>query len=128
MLIGASIFASKISKLEAFELNDIPNKLTEPQGQRAIRKAKFIDKNCIIHQQAALIKAKKKTNIEECNACVTACPVKAISTNEIKGAKGQMLPSLNLDKCIGCSRCYRVCPQEPKAWEIWDTTNNKKLM
>ncbi len=103
---------------------------SEPQQQRIVRKAIFVEKNCLIYKQAELIKTKKSkgTELKECNACVTACPRKSITTKEIKGAKGQMLPVLDETTCIGCARCLRVCPQEPKAWEIWDMTNNKKLM
>lgn len=122
-LLFATIFAgSAINKIDA-----VNNSIT-PQKTRVARKALFIEKNCIVSKQAQLIKEKKKVEKEECNACVTACPVKAIETKEIEGAKGFKIPTLIEEKCIGCTRCLRVCPQDPKAWEIWDKTNNKKLM
>lgn len=126
--LGALFIGGTLNKADG--LNISSSLRPQNQQQRVVRKAKFIEKNCIIYKQAELIKSKKTKGVElkECNACVLACPRKSITTKELPGAKGQMLPVLDETTCIGCSRCLRVCPQEPKAWEIWDMTNGKKLM
>ena len=131
LAIGAIFIGSALKKANAFNKEVSLASSLDPQNQqRIVRKAKFIEKNCLIYQQGELIKSKKTKGVElkECNSCVTVCPRKSITTKEIKGAKGQLLPVLDEATCIGCGRCLRICPQDPKAWEIWDMTNNKKLM
>ena len=93
------------------------------QKPRIVRKAVFVSKNCKVHKQIA----SKTKNLEDCLLCIDACPRKAIVVTDIKGAKIKG-PQLKEDLCIGCGRCVRVCPEDPKGWEIWDRTNNKKLM
>ena len=128
-MLGSIFIAGWLNRVNAIQKSIGSTEYT-PQQQRIVRKAKFIEKNCIVYQQGELIKKKraKASEHKECNACVAACPRKSITTKEIQGAKGEFLPVLDVTTCIGCSRCLRVCPQEPKAWEIWDTTNNTKLM
>jgi len=41
-----------------------------------------------------------------CNPCETSCPKGAISV----GDPITNLPSVNIDKCIGCGMCVAVCP------------------
>ena len=41
-----------------------------------------------------------------CNPCETSCPSGAITV----GAPITNLPSVDLDKCIGCGICVAVCP------------------
>ncbi len=95
----------------------------QQQKPRIVRKAVFVSKNCKVHKQIA----SKAKNLEDCLLCIDACPRKAIVVTDIKGAKIKG-PQLKEDLCIGCGRCVRVCPENPKGWEIWDRTNNKKLM
>ena len=95
----------------------------DQQQQRIVRKAVYVANNCKIHKQ---INSKAK-NPQQCNLCVEACPKKCITAIEVKGGKGLKAPKIDDATCIGCGRCWRVCPEEPKAWEIWDRTNNKKL-
>ncbi len=40
-----------------------------------------------------------------CNPCVDACPVDAISMENINSP-----PATNFEKCIGCAKCVSVCP------------------
>lgn len=130
LAVGAIVLGGALKNVSAFSRDASVSSLDPQNQQRIVRKALFVEKNCLIYQQGELIKSKKAKGVElkECNACVTVCPRKSITTKEIKGAKGQMLPVLDETTCIGCGRCLKVCPQDPKAWEIWDRTNNKKLM
>lgn len=43
-----------------------------------------------------------------CQACVAACPVKAI--NVIQDENWFIYPAINKDKCINCGACEKVCP------------------
>lgn len=99
------------------------------QQQRIVRKAVFVPANCRISKQAASVDAKKlaKEKIEACNECVTTCPRKAVTTKKLIPGTALDEPVLDAKLCIGCGRCVRVCPAEPKGWELWDMTNNKKL-
>ncbi len=97
----------------------------QQQRNRIARKAVYVAKNCKIHKQVAA----KTKNPEQCSLCIEACPKECITLVDVKNAKGVKAPVLTDEAlCIGCGRCYRVCPEEPKGWEIWDRTNNKKLM
>jgi len=40
-----------------------------------------------------------------CNPCVDACPVNAITMEDINSP-----PIIDFDKCTGCTRCVGVCP------------------
>ena len=40
-----------------------------------------------------------------CDPCVDACPVKAISMNDINDP-----PVIDYDRCTGCGTCIAVCP------------------
>lgn len=42
-----------------------------------------------------------------CGACFDACPVNAISMQEINGF---MYPVINDSKCINCGKCKQICP------------------
>lgn len=122
LFVAAVVGSSVINKLgAASRLGDIAE--NEQQQQRIVRKAVYVPKNCKIHKQIAA----KAKNPEQCNLCVETCPKKCITAVEVKGGKGLKEPKLEEATCIGCGRCWRVCPEEPKAWEIWDRTNNKKL-
>ena len=43
-----------------------------------------------------------------CTACVTSCPVNAITM--IEDVNGFKYPSIDLKKCIKCGKCQKVCP------------------
>ena len=122
LFVAAVLGSSVINKIDAAtRLGDIAE--SEQQQQRIVRKAVYVPKNCKVHKQIA----SKAKNLEDCLLCIDACPRKAIVVTDIKGAKIKG-PQLKEDLCIGCGRCVRVCPENPKGWEIWDRTNNKKLM
>lgn len=48
---------------------------------------------------------------KSCGECVMKCPVNAISWSESElGMLGEPGICIDLDKCIGCEICERVCP------------------
>lgn len=48
-------------------------------------------------------------NCSGCQACVSVCPVQAISMQEDE--LSTLLPVIDQEKCINCGRCKNVCPQ-----------------
>ncbi len=122
LFVAAFVGSSMLDKIGAAALS-VDDMVESDQQQRIVRKAVFVSKNCKVHKQIA----SKAKNLEDCLLCIDACPRKAIVVTDIKGAKIKG-PQLKEDLCIGCGRCARVCPETPKGWEIWDRTNNKKLM
>lgn len=44
-----------------------------------------------------------------CMACVQACPVHCIRLEEDK--EGFLYPQVNLEQCIDCGKCEKVCPE-----------------
>lgn len=122
LFVAAFVGSSMLDKIGAAALS-VDDMVESDQQQRIVRKAVFVSKNCKVHKQIA----SKAKNLEDCLLCIDACPRKAIVVADIKGAKIKG-PQLKEDLCIGCGRCARVCPENPKGWEIWDRTNNKKLM
>ena len=122
LFVAAFVGSSMLDKIGA-AARSVDDMVESDQQQRIVRKAVFVSKNCKVHKQIA----SKAKNLEDCLLCIDACPRKAIVVTDIKGAKIKG-PQLKEDLCIGCGRCVRVCPENPKGWEIWDRTNNKKLM
>ncbi|MEJ2307176.1 MAG: 4Fe-4S binding protein, partial [candidate division WOR-3 bacterium] len=43
-----------------------------------------------------------------CGSCVSSCPVNAI--NMLENKIGELVPSINFEKCIFCGICVDVCP------------------
>ena len=123
LFVAAVVGSSIVNKLGAVSATATSIAESDQQKPRIVRKAVFVSKNCKVHKQIA----SKAKNLEDCLLCIDACPRKAIVVTDIKGAKIKG-PQLKEDLCIGCGRCVRVCPENPKGWEIWDRTNNKKLM
>lgn len=68
----------------------------------------------------------KLSNLKDCcgcGACYNVCPVDAISMREDK--RGFVYPSINLEKCIDCHLCEKVCVF-PKPFEVWNITAKPK--
>lgn len=49
-----------------------------------------------------------KENCTGCEACANACPVEAITMSE--DVIGHVFPCVDINKCINCSLCKKVCP------------------
>ena len=57
--------------------------------------------------------AKAKTETDLCKGyrlCVGVCPVKAIEPLKELNKKGYEIIRVNKETCIGCGRCYKICP------------------
>src|SRR5660397_286514 len=52
--------------------------------------------------------------------CQSSCPEDAIEMND----KGE--PIINIEKCIGCRKCVKVCPAE--ALEMFYTPEEQKIL
>lgn len=55
-----------------------------------------------------MIKIQAKSNCCGCSACVQRCPKQCISLHEDE--EGFLYPKVNLDTCIDCGLCEKVCP------------------
>lgn len=55
-----------------------------------------------------MITVDKKKNCTGCGACISACPVRAVSFTE--DTEGFRYPHVETDKCIRCNKCNRSCP------------------
>lgn len=52
---------------------------------------------------------KSSKDCSGCTACAAGCPVDAIRMKE--DMEGFMIPSVDEDKCIECSSCLKICPE-----------------
>lgn len=50
-----------------------------------------------------------KNNCTGCGACMISCPTGCISMRENK--LSEIVPYINLEKCIACKKCVNTCPQ-----------------
>lgn len=51
-----------------------------------------------------------------CNACRESCPRAAITM--VENAKGFLEPVIDVDKCVNCKLCEKVCPQHQELEQI----------
>lgn len=71
-----------------------------------------------------MINIKDKKDCSGCSACYNICPVNAIEF--IPDSKGFSYPKVNIEKCISCNLCEKVCPiinknniyNKPKAYAV----------
>lgn len=63
----------------------------------------------------------EKKHCSGCTACENDCPVCAI--NMIQDIEGFLYPKINLDLCIQCGRCQRVCPFNEKKFKVMKNDN-----
>lgn len=55
-----------------------------------------------------------------CGACLSVCPVEAITMKE--DILGCQYPEINLGKCIGCEKCIQICSYAQKRTEDYKQT------
>ena len=56
-------------------------------------------------------KAKTETSLcKGCRLCGGVCPVKAIEPLKELNKKGYEIIRVDEEACIGCGRCYKICP------------------
>ena len=56
-----------------------------------------------------------------CTACLSICPVEAISM--MKDNEGFLYPHISRKKCICCRRCISVCPMKSRDNERTNRSN-----
>ncbi len=47
---------------------------------------------------------------KNCQLCIPACPKNAIAESDVLNKKGYKIISVDLEKCVYCGICYRMCP------------------
>ncbi len=50
----------------------------------------------------------KKEQCCGCSACYAICPKNAITM--IEDEEGFLYPQINIDRCVSCKMCLKVCP------------------
>ena len=80
-----------------------------------------------------MIKIKNKKDCCGCSACVQKCPKDSISLEE--DYEGFLYPKVNIDTCINCGLCEKVCPMlhqedrlSPKEYLAVKNTNENDRM
>lgn len=53
---------------------------------------------------------KSKEECCGCSACFAICPKEAISM--VEDEEGFAYPSINVNKCVRCYQCIKVCPMK----------------
>lgn len=67
-----------------------------------------------------MIKIDEKKNCCGCTACASICPKECISL--VKDEEGFKYPEIDLNKCVDCGMCKRVCPVN----SVFDTSETKE--
>ena len=55
-----------------------------------------------------MIENKDKKDCCGCTACMSICPVKAITMKEDE--EGFLYPVVDTEKCVNCGLCEKTCP------------------
>ena len=61
----------------------------------------------------------KSERIKYCTmVCKDVCPVDAITQHELTDGTydGKIVPEVDLDKCIGCTKCFKICGYHAIEW------------
>ena len=61
----------------------------------------------------------KSEEVKYCTMpCEAICPVDAISKHELSDGTydGKIIPEVNFDKCIGCTKCFQICGYNAIEW------------
>lgn len=64
--------------------------------------AVWIEKNCVV-----------MTDDVDCGNCAAHCPSGAITMVPAEAGKGRKVPSIDVERCIGCGACEHLCPARP---------------
>lgn len=83
-----------------------------------------------------MISINDKANCTGCGACYSICPKKAITLKE--DFSGFKYPTVNVDKCVNCNLCEKVCPEintvctdnsyaEPIVKAAWNLDNDIRV-
>lgn len=77
--------------------------------------------------ETSKIRVTRYSNLcKSCGECIMKCPVNAISWHDKElGMLGEPAIFIDLDKCIGCETCERICPDH--AIEITNKRLESKL-
>lgn len=83
----------------------------------AIRKITLADKSSVQIGHAVWVKANciVLTDKKECGNCARHCPTGAIVMipSEVNTLDSLKIPSVNVERCIGCGACENLCPARP---------------
>lgn len=55
-----------------------------------------------------MIQIDEEKNCCGCGACMVVCPKKCIDMHE--GSLGHLFPTIDLERCVNCAVCEKVCP------------------
>jgi uncharacterized Fe-S center protein len=61
----------------------------------------------------------KSEEVKYCTMpCKAICPVDAITKHELSDGtyNGKIVPDFDLDKCIGCTKCFQICGYNAIEW------------
>lgn len=80
-----------------------------------------------------MIKMTEKHNCTGCHACLNICPKKCITMESDN--EGFLYPEVDLDKCVDCGLCEKVCPvlnklkvdNEPRAYACYNKNEQIRL-
>ncbi len=81
--------------------------------------AVWIKDNCIV-----------LTDDVECGNCQRHCPAEAITMirSDVNNPKSKKIPSVNVERCIGCGACENLCPARPfSAIYVEGHTNHRTI-
>lgn len=97
-----------ISSFEEINMNSLIDykKVKDKLNKLRNNSVQFLEKSLKGKQIKSVLP--KENMCTGCTACASSCPVNAIDM--IEDNKGFKYPKINMDKCIKCGKCQKVCP------------------